>query len=205
MENSKAYLYLIEQLDVNLKNGDDEIDIRAFEDLLPNEVGYIESRIVNSFKGKNGNYKWAKFMPLLHSYNGVDILKETLQVKPIPSEDSLYIAIVLLKVTGDVSYLKIIEDNIYKANQEKEDYIYIIAHNKNDSLLHILEKVYINDEDEKLRSIAIEGILYNVGQINDIDDLAEFIEKRDYINSFILNDASAREKCINELKLNMQK
>ena len=59
MENSKAYLYLIEQLDVNLKNGDDEIDIRAFEDLLPNEVGYIESRIVNSFKGKNGNYKWA--------------------------------------------------------------------------------------------------------------------------------------------------
>ena len=144
-------------------------------------------------------------MPLLHSYNGVDILKETLQVKPIPSEDSLYIAIVLLKVTGDVSYLKIIEDNIYKADQEKEDYIYIIAHNKNDSLLHILEKVYINDEDEKLRSIAIEGILYNVGQINDIDDLAEFIEKRDYINSFILNDASAREKCINELKLNMQK
>ncbi len=144
-------------------------------------------------------------MPLLHSYNGVDILKETLQVKPIPSEDSLYIAIVLLKVTGDVSYLKIIEDNIYKANQKKEDYIYIIAHNKNDSLLHILEKVYINDEDEKLRSIAIEGILYNVGQINDIDDLAEFIEKRDYINSFILNDASAREKCINELKLNIQK
>ncbi len=41
MENSKAYLYLIEQLDVNLKNGDDEIDIRAFEDLLPNEVGLV--------------------------------------------------------------------------------------------------------------------------------------------------------------------
>ena len=186
MENSKAYAYLVDQLGADFKKLDDEINEKAFDDLLPEEIEYIEQRIVNSFKGKDGNYKWAKIMPRLHFYNGIEILKETLQEKNIPSKDSIYIATVLLISTGEKEFIKIIEDNIRFSKERKKDYVYIIAHNKSDLLLPLLEQIYINDGDENIRCVAIEGILYSLGLIKNIDDLKEYIDKRDYINEFLM-------------------
>ena len=200
MKNSEAYNYLVNQLNSLGPNKSDFVDTKVFEDLLPVEREYIEERIVNSFVGTHGDYRWADFMPLLEKYDGVEILKQTIDKKKIPSTDSLYIALSLLKTTGEEKYIDIIKQNIEKAAEKKSDYICILSQSKNHILLQYLVEIYIYDEDEDNRNFALDGILFNYGVLNNIFDLKEYLQKKKMIDSYKSNDIEERKANIDSIK-----
>lgn len=196
METSKGYQYLKEQLNAVGREKSEILDITALKALTTEERIYIEERIVNSFRGMHGDSRWADFMPLLENYDGINILRETLRAKNIPSIDSLIISIVLLKATDSLEYLNIVKQNIEMAGEKREDYISYVCYSKNGQILELLKDIYVSDSDERVRSIAIDGILYNYGVLKDIHDLKEYYNKIDIVRSFLTDDIEIRKNNI---------
>lgn len=87
MENSRAYKYLIEQVDaVGFKKMDGYYP-KIMEEIYDWERNEVEDIIWETFH-KNNDYDLAMFFPKLKNYNGIEELKNTLEKCRIPSGNS---------------------------------------------------------------------------------------------------------------------
>lgn len=56
--------------------------------------------------------------------------------------------------------------------------------------------VYINSENEVIRSTAVTGILYNKGIIKNVNDLQEMTQNIKFRRKFLSNDLQTRKRII---------
>ena len=56
--------------------------------------------------------------------------------------------------------------------------------------------VYINSENEVIRSTAVTGILYNKGIIKKVNDLQEMTQNIKFRRKFLSNDLQTRKRII---------
>ncbi len=105
MERSRAYKYLIEQVNATGSKKMDGYYPKIMEEIYDWEWDEVEDIIWNTFH-KNKDTDLAMFLLKLKKYDGIKALKEMLAKCNIPSANSLNIAEVLIEYTGDEEYLE---------------------------------------------------------------------------------------------------
>ena len=60
----------------------------------------------------------------------------------------------------------------------------------------MLVYIYINSENEVIRSTAVTGILYNKGIIKNVNDLQEMTQNIKFRRKFLSNDPQTRKRII---------
>ena len=108
MQNSKAYDYLIKQLNANGSEKMDGYYPEVMGEIYDWEREEVEDIIWDAFFNKN-EIELAQFFPELKKYDGIKVLKESPYLLQIPSEASVEIAKILYETTGDEGYLDIIK------------------------------------------------------------------------------------------------
>lgn len=172
MQNSKAYDWLIKQLNANGSEKMDGYYPRVMEEIYDWEREKVEDIIWDAFSNKR-EIELAQFLPKLEKYDGIKALKGSSYLLQIPSEASVEIGKILYEVTGDEDYLDLIKRNI-DASPETISYVSILSYCKPcQRLYNILTDIYINSSNKVNRSTAVMGILYNKGIIKDRSSIKE--------------------------------
>ena len=193
MQNSKAYDYLIKQLNANGSEKTDGYYSRVMEEIYDWEREEVEDIIWDAFSNKK-EIELAQFLPKLKKYDGIKALKESPYLLQIPSEASVEIGKVLYEVTGDEDYLDLIKRNI-DASPETISYVSILSYCKPcQRLYNILVDVYINNNNRVNRSTAVMGILYNKGIIKDRSSIKESNDVISLRKKFKSEDSAERQK-----------
>ncbi|MBD5533934.1 MAG: hypothetical protein HDQ98_17380 [Lachnospiraceae bacterium] len=166
MQNSRAYGYLIEQLNASGSEKLDGYYPRIMEEIYEWERDEVEDIIWKVFReGRDGDL--AIFLPKLKKYDGIGALKEALAKCRIPSSRSVLYSHVLYDATGDEDYLDLIKRNI-DASPDTISYVSELSYCKPcQKLYDILSDIYINNKNAVNRSTAVSGLLYNKGLIKD--------------------------------------
>lgn len=199
MENSRAYKYLIEQVDATGSRKMDGYYPKIMEEIYDWERNEVEDIIWETFH-KNNDYDLAMFFPKLKNYNGIEELKNTLEKCRIPSENSVNIAKVLYENTYDNFYIEIIKKNIEKA-PNNGTFVAMISYAKpSEELYNLLVEIYINCNDKIIRGSATRGILYNKGFINNPYDFKEIIQKTSLRKMFFKDTQVERKEIISNLE-----
>ena len=108
MQNSRAYGYLIEQLNASGSEKLDGYYPRIMEEIYDWERDEVEDIICDAFINKK-EIDLAQFMPKLQKYNGIKALKESPYLFQIPSGASVHIGKALYEATNDDNYLDLIK------------------------------------------------------------------------------------------------
>lgn len=166
MQNSRAYGYLIKQLNAfgtEKKNG---YYPQIMEEIYDWEREEVEDIIWNAFINKK-EVGLASFLPKLKKYDGIKALKESPYLLQIPSGASVEIGQILYEVTDDKNYLDLIKRNI-DASPDEISYVARLSYCRPcTKLYNILADIYINNSNKVNRNTAVMGILYNRGIIKD--------------------------------------
>ena len=114
----------------------------------------------------------------------------------IPSDGSVLVSQVLYETTGEEKYLDIIMRNIAKSPADIS-YVASLAYCKpSEKAYSMLVYIYINSENEVIRSTAVTGILYNKGIIKNVNDLQEMTQNIKFRRKFLSNDPQTRKRII---------
>lgn len=199
MQNSKAYDYLIKQLNANVSEKMDGYYPRVMEEIYDWEREEVEDIIWDAFCNKK-EIELAQFFPKLEKYDGIKALKECTYLLQIPSEASVEIAKILYEVTGDEDYLDLIKRNI-DASPETISYVSILSYCKPcQRLYNILADIYINNNNKVNRSTAVMGILYNKGIIKDRSSIKESNDAISLRKKFKSEDSAERQKILKKFE-----
>ncbi len=199
MENSQAYIGLINQLKATGRKKLDGYYPLTLENIYDWERDEVEDIIWKNFVDRN-EIGLAQFLPKLKKYNGIEALKTKLNFCIVPSGNSVDIAEALYNATEEKKYLDILKEN-YRLSNNKMVVVSRLSHLADKSEVYsFLVDVYINDSDSVIRTCAIEGILCAKGYIQDIDDIKEFMKKKDFIKMFRTENIDSRRNMIKELK-----
>lgn len=199
MQNSKAYDYLIKQLNANGSEKMDGYYPRVMEEIYDWEREEVEDIIWDAFCNKK-EIELAQFFPKLEKYDGIKALKECIYLLQIPSGASVEIAKILYEVTGDEDYLDLIKRNI-DASPETISYVSILSYCKPcQRLYNILTDVYINNNNRVNRSTAVMGILYNKGIIKDRSSIKESNDAISLRKKFKSEDSAERQKILKKFE-----
>lgn len=172
MQNSRAYGYLIEQLNASGSEKMDGCYPRIMEEIYDWERDEVENIIWNAFTNKN-EVELALFLPKLEKYDGIKALKESPYLFQIPSEASAEIGKVIYEATGDEDYLELIKKNI-DASPDTISYVSILSYCKPClKLYNMLADIYINNGNKVNRNTAVMGLLFNKGIIKDRTSIKE--------------------------------
>ena len=198
MENSQAYIGLINQLKATGREKLDGYYPLTLENIYDWERDEVEDIIWKNFVDRNET-GLAQFLPKLKKYNGIEALKTKLNSCTVPSGNSVDIAETLYNATEEKKYLDILKEN-YRLSNNKMIIVSRLSYlaNKNEVCSFLMD-VYINDRDSAIRTCAIEGILYAKGYIKDIDNISEFMQKKDFIKMFRNENIDSRRNMIKEL------
>ncbi len=195
MQNSKAYDYLIKQLNANGSEKMDGYYSRVMEEIYDWEREEVEDIIWDAFCNRN-EIELAQFLPKLEKYDGIKALKESPYLLQIPSEASVEIGKILYEVTGDEGYLDLIKRNI-DASPETISYVSILSYCKPCQRLYsILADIYIYNNNKVNRSTAVMGILYNKGIIKDRSSIKESNDVISLRKKFKSEDCEERKKIL---------
>ncbi len=173
MQNSRAYGYLINQLNaVSYSEKKDGFYPRILDEIYDWERDEVEDIIWDAFINKK-EVDLAQFMPKLQKYDGLKALKESPYLHRIPSSASVIIGKVLYEAMNDEDYLELIKRNI-DASPDTIEYVAILSYCKPcQKLYEILSDIYINNNNEVNRSTAVSGLLYNKGLIKERSSIEE--------------------------------
>lgn len=201
MENSKAYKYLIEQVNATDSKKLDGYYPKILEEIYDWERDEVEDIIWNIFH-RNNDTDLAEFLPKLKKYNGIEALKEALRTCNIPSGNSLNIANTLLEYTGDEQYLEIFKKNIDASEEDDNlEAVAMLSYCKpSDAIFNILAEIYINDDNETVRSTAVDGLLHCKGYIENPLDMQEIMKTLKISRLFLIDDMEERKKMIEKLE-----
>lgn len=199
MENSKAYKYLIEQINATEIKKMDGYYPRIMDEIYDRERDDVENIIWNTFNN-NKDYELAKFLPKLKKYNGIEALKGTLIQCNIPSDNSVTIAKVLYEYTGDNKYLEVIKSNIEKDKDNISNVAMLLDCKPSEGLYNLLVNIYIDSDNKIVRSSAAIGILYNKGLIRNPHDMQEIMNKIELRRKFARSDRKERIDVIKQLE-----
>lgn len=194
MENSHAYISLINQINGTGRQKLDGYNLKNLDEIFEWERDEIENVICLNFS--NNDIDLAIFLPKLKKYDGISLLKRKLQELTIPSSGSVLISQVLYETTKKEKYLDIIMQNI----EESPDNISYVASlagcSPSEKAYSMLVHIYINNENEVIRSTAVTGILHNKGIIHNVDDLQEITQNISLRRKFLSNDSKRRKRII---------
>ena len=198
VENSKAYLDFKEQINAVGVNRKDGYYPKLLDEIYDWERNEIEKLIWSQFCDKD-DLGMAIFLPKLKKYPGIQKLEEKLSVSPIPSNQSSVISIILFGIKEDDKYLEVIKENIrLEPNkiQNIQNVAMLVYCKPSKKIYDVLVDVYINSEDEVMRSTAVTGILYNKGYIKDPLSIKEMNDNVELRKKFRLDDVVERKKII---------
>lgn len=199
MEKSKAYDYLMRQLNANGSEKRDGYYPGMMEEIYDWEREEVEDLIWDAFYNKK-EVELAQFFPELEKYDGIKALKESPYLLQIPSDASVEIGKILYEVTGDEEYLDLIKRNI-DASPETISYVSILSYCKPcQRLYHILVDIYINNNNRVNRSTAVMGILYNKGMIKDRSSIKESNDVISLRKKFKSEDRAERRKILEKFE-----
>lgn len=199
MQNSKAYDYLIKQLNANGSEKMDGFYPGVMEEIYDWEREEVEDIIWDAFNNRN-EIGLAQFLPKLEKYDGMKALKESPYLLQIPSEASVEIGKILYEVTGDEAYLELIKKNI-DSSPETISYVSILSYCKPCQRLYsILADIYINNNNKVNRSTAVMGILYNKGIIKDRSSIKESNDVISLRKKFKSEDREERQKILHRFE-----
>lgn len=194
MENSHAYISLINQINGTGRLKLDGYNLKTLDEIFEWERDEIEDVICRNFS--NNDMDLAIFLPKLKKHDGISLLKRKLQELTIPSSGSVLISQVLYETTKKEKYLDIIMQNI----EESPDNISYVASlagcSPSEKAYSMLVHIYINNENEVIRSTAVTGILHNKGIIHNVDDLQEITQNISLRRKFLSNDSKRRKRII---------
>lgn len=204
MQNSKAYDWLIEQLNANGSEKKDGYYPRVMEEIYDWEREEVEDIIWDAFFNKK-EIELAQFLPKLEKYDGIKALKESPYLLQIPSGPSVEIGKTLYEVTGDEAYLDLIKRNIdaspENAFPQTLSYVSILSYCKPcQRLYNILVDIYINNSNSVIRITAVMGILYNKGIIKDRNSIKELNESINLLKKFQSEDSIERQKILEKFE-----
>ena len=149
MQNSRAYGYLIKQLNAGGSEKKDGYYPRIMEEIYDWEREEVEDIIWDAFMNKKDT-ELAPFLPKLKKYNGIKALKDSSYLFQIPSGASVRIGKVLYEATNDDNYLDLIKRNI-DASPDTISYVAELSYCKPcQKLYEILSDIYINNYEEKI-------------------------------------------------------
>lgn len=199
MQNSKAYDYLMRQLNANASEKTDGYYPKVMEEIYDWEREEVEDIIWDAF-GNKKEIELAQFLPKLEKYDGIKALKESPYLLQIPSEASVEIGKILYEVTGDEDYLDLIKRNI-DASPETISYVSILSYCRPcQRLYNILADIYINNDNRVNRSTAVMGILYNKGIIKDRSSIKESNDVISLRKKFKSEDSAERQKILKKFE-----
>lgn len=199
MQNSKAYDYLIKQMNTNGSEKMDGYYPRVMEEIYDWEREEVEDIIWDAF-GNKKEIELAQFLPKLEKYDGIKALKESPYLLQIPSEACVEIGKVLYEATGDEDYLDLIKRNI-DASPETISYVSDLSYCKPcQRLYNILVDIYINNNNRVNRNTAVMGILYNKRIIKDRGSIQESKDTMSLRKKFKSEDRAERQDILKKFE-----
>lgn len=190
---------MVEQINATGSKKLDGYYPKILEEVFDWEKKEVEDIIWDNFTNKN-DYDLSIFLPKSKNHNGVEALKDKLEKCRIPSGNSVNIAKVLYESTGDNYYLKIIKENIVKSPNEGS-YVAMLSYAKpSPQLYDLLVEIYINSDNEIIRSSAVRGILFNKHFIIDPYNFKEIIGMSALRKKFDKKSKKEREEVIKQLQ-----
>lgn len=197
MKNSKAYNYLIDQINATGSQKLSGYYPHIMEEIYDWERESVEDIIWTQFH-KNNDTDLSKFLPKLKKYDGINALKESLGKCNIPSDNSLNIAEVLYNETMEDAYLEVFEKNLNTSDFCLPIVAQLSYCKPSSKLFDLLSNIYINDNDTTVQNTAIMGMLYCKKIINDPHSIREKTSIRELIRSFDKDTKIEREQKVKE-------
>lgn len=198
MENSKAYKFLVDQIDATGSKKLDGYYPNIMDEIYENEREDAEDLIWNTFH-KNKDTDLAQFMPKLQKYDGIAALKNALKESKIPSDNSVNIACVLYESLNEEKYLDIIELCIDKDPNNISYVAKLSGCRPCKKTYEILSNIYVKSDNRTIRSTAVTGILYNKGFITDPYNTQEMMKILELKRLFLKKDMENRREMIRKL------
>nr|WP_294494959.1 hypothetical protein [uncultured Anaerosporobacter sp.] len=194
MENSQAYIDFTNQIKSTGSQKMAGYNSKTLDEIFEWEREEVENLIWHNFC--NNDIDLAIFLPKLKKYNGLYSLERKLQELNVPSSGSVLISRVLYENTRETKYLDSIMRNIETA-QGNIPFVANLAYcSPSEKAYSLLVHIYINNDNEVIRSTAVTGILYNKGIIKNPNDLQEITNNVGLKRKFISDDIDARKKNI---------
>lgn len=195
MENSRAYVYLLNQMNVCGSKKCDGYDPKVLDEIYDWERNEVEEVIWSKFQeGKDGDL--AVFLPKLKRYDGIGALKDALAKCRIPSSHSVLVSRVLYENTGNTDYLDVIKQNIDK-EENKISYVATLAYcTPCKKAYNFLVDIYLRNDNEYIRSTAVTGILYNKRIIASPTNIIELSSIIELSRKFMADDMNERKRII---------
>jgi len=195
MQNSRAYGYLIKQLNAQGSEKKDGYYPRIMEEIYAWERDEVEDIIWDAFINKK-EVQLAQFLPKLEKYDGIKALKESPYLLHIPSDASAEIGRILYEATDDEIYLDLIKRNI-DASPDTISYVAILSYCKPcPKLYKMLADIYIYNNNKVNRSTAVMGLLFNKGIIKDRRSLKEWNDTIELHKKFKSEDREERKRIL---------
>lgn len=195
MENSKAYRYLMSQINAVGSKRLDGYYAKIMEEIYDWEREEVEEIIWKTFH-ENRDMDLAIFLPKLQKYDGIDALKAALGKCLIPSSNSVIISQVLYEHTENDRYLDVIKENIDKDKDSISNVATLAYCKPCKKAYDFLVDIYIKSDDKTIRSTAVTGILFNKGIIMNPHNLQEVIKNVELERKFIADDENERKRII---------
>lgn len=202
MQNSQAYMDLIEQLNAVGSKKKDGYYPKLMEEIHDWERDQVEDIVWGKFTYEN-EADLAMFMPKLTKYDGIVALKTKMGEFVVPSEGNYNIAEVLYLITNEDAYLKLMFDNYNATKNEvtKNGFVSRLSRLANIQMVYDkLIDIYINDEDDVNQSTAIDGILFADGYLKSVDDLDEIMKNMQLLRIFVKDSTDERNLVIEKYK-----
>lgn len=194
MGNSDAYVGLIKQIKATGRQKMEGYNPKTLDEIYEWERNEVEEVIWHNFC--DNDIDLAILLPKLKNYDGLKLLEEKLQVLNIPSGGSVLISQVLYEVTKKEKYLDIIMHNIKKDPNNISCVATLAYCSPSEKAYSLLVQIYVNSDNDAIRSTAVTGILYNKGIIKDPYDLQEMMKTIDIERKFSSDNIDDRRKII---------
>ena len=194
MENSEAYIRFINLLNANGPVKKDGYDPQTMEKIFDWERDEVEDLVWEYFYNQGDN-ELCDLLPKLRKYDGMNALKERVSRLKIPSYASVVVSKVLYDCTGEESYLEIVKRNI-DAEPNNIAYVSNLAFCKtSEKQYEMLKDIYINNEDNINRGIAVRGMLYVRGIMQSVDGIDDVLRTKEFREKF-KSDSKKERKVI---------
>lgn len=193
VENSKVYETFVKLSDSYNPEKESWHRTGSLDKIPDSEIEKVEDLIWETFHEEHDT-GLLRYFPKLKKYDGISVLKKLVNNYQIPSAFSMSIAYMLYESTKETYYLKLMEKNIVMSRYDVYYIADMIHLEPCEDVYHTLVRLYMNcpERDETALTHCVDGILYNKGFINDLEDCHQFIAMREV--SSILRKAPRAER-----------
>lgn len=202
MENSEAYLRFVNLLNANGSVKKDGYDPQTMEKVFDWERDEVEDLVWEYFYNQGDN-ELCDLLPKLRKYDGMNALKERISRLKIPSYASVAVSKVLYDCTGEERYLDIIKRNI-DAEPNNIAYVSNLAFCKiSEKQYEMLKDIYINNDDNINRGIAVRGMLHIRGIMQSVDGIDDVLRTKEFREKFKSDSKKERKVIIKRFEEGM--